>query len=220
LCRRVEALAELSVSASIATSFWAKTGRDAKLRTQIIESCADQASLNQTMVNIDVTIANSWKEAPDKTLGDVATRVKVAVPETLASFSLDQPETLPSAFWTEGLKKGVTHEDLKKIADHIMDRRFAVMTTAKEKQAHPPEPAYSYGYDVASGEYTDMVSAGLSTRRRSFAPRFRELLRSRVFCSQPKPWSASCRKSREPRPPCPQREPARWISDQGGAATR
>jgi chaperonin GroEL len=111
--------------------------------------------------DIDATIAISWNEAPDKTLGDVARRVKVAVPETLAGFSLDQPETLPSAFWTEGLKKGATHEDLKKIADHVMDRRFAVMTTAKEKQAQLPEPPYSYGYDVASGEYTDMVKRGI-----------------------------------------------------------
>jgi chaperonin GroEL len=111
--------------------------------------------------DLDTTITASWHETPLKTLGDLAKKYKVDMPVQLAKFALDSPETLPSAYWTEGLENGATHEQLKQIADHMMVQRFAVLAAAKKKQAYPAAPAYSYGYDAASGEYGDLVTRGI-----------------------------------------------------------
>jgi chaperonin GroEL len=111
--------------------------------------------------DFDSAIASSWEEAPLKTLGDVARHFKVAVPQQLASFALDRPETLPNSYWTEGLKDGASHQQLKQIADHVMTQRFAVLSSAEEQRANPAPPAYGYGYDASKGDYADMFGRGV-----------------------------------------------------------
>jgi chaperonin GroEL len=111
--------------------------------------------------DFNTTIAAAWQETPLKTLGDLAVRYKVDLPAQLANFDLHSPATLPNAYWTEGLKNGATHQQLKQIADHMMKQRFAVVTTAKKRQVYPAAPAYSYGYDAASGDYADLMKRGI-----------------------------------------------------------
>ncbi len=109
-----------------------------------------------------IVMANFWHDAKLTTLGDIAEQHQVKVPHQLADFGLDRPEALPDAYWTEGLKEGANHQQLKLIADDVMAHRFSVLAKAKRISSREPDkPGYGFGYDAAAGDYVDMFARGV-----------------------------------------------------------
>ena len=83
-------------------------------------------------------MADSWRDSRQTTLGEIARQHKIKVPDDVAKFELERPEALPDAYWTEGLKAGATHQQLKLIADEVMARRFSVLAKAKRSSSEKP----------------------------------------------------------------------------------
>lgn len=101
--------------------------------------------------DIHTAMANSWHDAKLSTLGDIARQHQVRVLQQLADFGLDRREALPDAYWTEGLKEGANHKQLKLIADDVMAHRFSVLADAKRISSREPDkPSRGFGYDCCS----------------------------------------------------------------------